>query len=175
MDSLEVGNEVYINGPHGNWKYLESPGIFHYKPHNCIYEFKRIQMIVENDNYLSCIGIIRNEISKENINSSVEIRILYIADSLENILDRERQEFLCQYKVGRVKFVCSTKIPNCYLLDSSNSMLKMGNLVIDDIYGISPLPNSESLVIVGVSNEKKLFVQDSQKTIGFREWQIINN
>merc|ERR1712232_518042 len=101
IDSLEAGSEVYINGPYGNWKYIESPGIFHYKPNNCTYNFKRIFMIVENENYLSCLGIIRNEISKENINSCVEIRILYIADCKEDIFDRDRLEFLCDYKLGK--------------------------------------------------------------------------
>ena len=175
MDSLETNSYIYISGPYGNWKYLESPGKFHCKVDDSLHTFKRILIICENDNYLGVIGIIRNEICQDNVCNAVDLRIIFIADSMANIIDLPIQEFLQEHKVGRVK--CISQDESIRIMQKVNPLpfFKYGTLTEDDIQGIAPIPNEESLVIVGVSDERKMFVKDVLKNIGFEEWQILNN
>jgi len=105
MNSFQYHDEIYINGPYGDWKYLDSPGKFYYIPYKEFYKFRSILMICEGEGYRSMMSVVNNEILPENVEESSDLRILYLIDEYQELLDGQVLDFIVDNKLGRVKIV----------------------------------------------------------------------
>lgn len=82
---MDVGDEIQINGPHGDCKYL-GHGTFFFNQLKKTRKFKRLLVITENEFLSHFLGVIQSEANIDDEWSAMDLRVIYFLNSMEQAL-----------------------------------------------------------------------------------------